>query len=275
VRPQVRPHASEVRTNVNKIVDNIALALLPCRSKRLKAMSEKIVRLREKPRARPTQRKSGARLRPTFADLLNTLRQRIARQEVPPGAKLREHELASEFGVPRTRIREVFGALESRGLIERIPNRGAVVMRLDSDQVFQLYDVREVLEGLCVRLATENVAPESWQDLVEHFRGPMAGFVRNGDFEAYIAGYERLRQRVIEAARNVVVAQMLDTIYEKTNVVIRRIIILPGRAEVGLREHQAVLAAMRRGDANEAERLKRQNLRSAKETLMRFRSYVL
>ena len=243
--------------------------------KRLKAMSEKIVRLREKSRARPTHRKGGARLRPTFADLLDRLRQRIARQEVPPGAKLREHELASEFGVPRTRIREVFGALESRGLIERIPNRGAVVMRLDPDQVFQLYDVREVLEGLCVRLATENVAPESWQDLVEHFRGPMAGFVRDGDFEAYIAGYERLRQRVIEAARNVVVAQMLDTIYEKTNVVIRRIIILPGRAEVGLREHQAVLAAMRRGDANEAERLKRQNLRSAKETLMRFRSYVL
>jgi DNA-binding GntR family transcriptional regulator len=84
-----------------------------------------------------------------------------------------------------------------------------------------------------------------------------------------------LRQRIIEAARNVVVAQMLDSIYEKTNVIIRRIIILPGRAEVGLREHQAVLAAMRRGDAAEAEQLKRQNLRSAKETLMRFRSYVL
>ena len=72
-----------------------------------------------------------------------------------------------------------------------------------------------------------------------------------------------------------VVAQMLDSIYEKTNVVIRRIIILPGRAEVGLREHQAVLAAMRRGDAAEAEQLKRQNLRSAKETLLRFRNYVL
>jgi DNA-binding GntR family transcriptional regulator len=103
----------------------------------------------------------------------------------------------------------------------------------------------------------------------------MAKYVREGDFDAFITGYERLRQRIIEAARNVVVAQMLDSIYEKTNVIIRRIIILPGRAEVGLREHQAVLAAMRRGDAAEAEQLKRQNLRSAKETLMRFRSYVL
>src|SRR5262245_40224738 len=220
-------------------------------------MSDKIVRLREKPRARPAQRKSGARLRPTFADLLATLRQRIARQEVPPGAKLREHELASEFGVPRTRIREVFGALESRGLIQRIPNRGAVVMRLELEHVFQLYDAREVLEGLCVRLATENVPSSSWQDLVNHFQGPMSAYVRDGDFDAFIAGYENMRQRTIDAARNVVVAQMLDSIYEKTNVVIRRIIILPGRAEIGLREHQAVIGAMRRGDAPEAERLKR------------------
>jgi DNA-binding GntR family transcriptional regulator len=238
-------------------------------------MPGKVVRLREKPKGRATPRGGSRRSRPSAGEVLDALRRRIARQEVPPGAKLREHELANEFGVPRTRIREVFGALESRGLIERIPNRGAVVMRLDSAHVFQLYDVREVLEGLCVRLATENVAAESWQDLIDHFRGPMVGYVRDGDFDAYIAGYERLRQRVIEAARNVVVAQMLDSIYEKTNVVIRRIIILPGRAEVGLGEHQAVLAAMRRGDAAEAERLKRQNLRSAKETLMRFRTYVL
>jgi DNA-binding GntR family transcriptional regulator len=238
-------------------------------------MPDKVVRLRAKPKARSGRREGARRDRPSTAEVLDAIRQRIARQEIPPGSKLREHDMADEFKVPRTRIREVFGALESRGLIERIPNRGAVVMRFDSDHVFQLYDVREVLEGLCARLATENVPPESWQDLVDHFHGPMATYVREEDFEAYIAGYERLRRRILDAARNVVVAQMLDSIYEKTNVVIRRIIILPGRAEAGLREHQAVLAAMRRGDAAEAERLKRQNLRSAKETLMRFRNYVL
>ena len=131
-------------------------------------MSDKVVRLREKPKARPDHRRGARRSQPSTAEVLDTLRQRIARQDIPPGAKLREHELADEFGVPRTRIREVFGALESRGLIERIPNRGAVVMRLDLAQVFQLYDVREVLEGLCVRLATENVPPETWQELVDH-----------------------------------------------------------------------------------------------------------
>ena len=47
----------------------------------------------------------------------------------------------------------LFGALAQRGLIQRIPNRGAVVARLDLSQVFEIYDVREMLEGLCERLA--------------------------------------------------------------------------------------------------------------------------
>ena len=60
-------------------------------------------------------------------------------------------------------------------------------------------------------------------------------FVKAGDFDSFIcACYERFRRRFIECARNPVAAQMLDSIYEKTNVVIRRIVILPGRAQTGL-----------------------------------------
>lgn len=208
-------------------------------------------------------------------DLLETLRERIARQEVPPGAKLREHELALEFGVPRTRVREAFSALEQRGLVERIPNRGAIVARLDLSQVFHLYDVREVLEGLCIRLATANSNGKDWQELLEFFEGPMQHFVDESDFDAFIAGYARFRRRSVEQAGNPVLAEMLDSIYEKTQVLIRRIIILPGRAKVGLQEHLAVLRAMRAGDAEKAEELRRLNMRSAKAYLRRYQTYIL
>jgi DNA-binding GntR family transcriptional regulator len=236
-------------------------------------VSEKVVALRSK--HGPSRRKRRAKAAPSTVEVLQALRQRIARQDVAPGAKLREQDLAAEFGVPRTRIREVFGALESRGLIERIPNRGAVVSRLELDQVFNLYDVRAVLEGLCVRQATQNVAPETWQEFVDLFGAPMDEFVRAGDFDAFLACYERFRNRFIECARNPVAAQMLDSIYEKTHVVIRRIVILPGRTQTGLEEHRATVAAMRAGNAEEAERLKRANLQGAKEYLRRFQKYVL
>ncbi len=202
------------------------------------------------------------------------LRRRIAAHEVAPGAHLKEHDLAAELGVSRARIREALANLESRGLVERIPNKGAVVAQLDLDQVYAVYDVREVLEGLCVRLAVANTDPAGWQDLVDTFEEPMGRHVDDGDFDAFIAGYELFRRRVQEAADNPVLSDMLDSIYEKTAVIIRRIIILPGRAPVGLAEHRAVLAAMRAGDAEEAERLRRHNMRSAKSWLQRYERFV-
>lgn len=217
----------------------------------------------------------GRKAVPAGPDMLQVLRARIGAQEIPPGAKLGENDLAEEFGVPRTRVREVLAALEQRGLVERIPNRGAVVTRLDLSHVFQIYDVREVLEGLCVRLATQNVSPHSWQDLLDQFKGPMGDLIKQENLDQYIAGYETFRRRIVMAANNPLLAEMLDTIFEKTQVLIRRIIILPGRAEVGRREHIAVLEAMRRGDADEAERLRRANMRSARAYLERYQKYVL
>jgi DNA-binding GntR family transcriptional regulator len=237
-----------------------------------KEMSGRVVSLKTRARSRARKAARGA---PSIADIVEVLRDRIGRQDVAPGAKLGEQELAAEFGVPRARIREVFGVLENRGLIDRIPNRGAVVSRLELEHVFQLYEVRAVLEGMCVRLATRNAPPETWDEFVHLFGEPMDSYVKARDFDSFIVVYERFRRAIIDWARNPVAARMLDSIYEKTNVVIRRIVILPGRAQEGLGEHRAVVAAMRAGDAEAAERLKRMNLQNAQATLRRFQKYVL
>lgn len=207
--------------------------------------------------------------------LLPALRARIARRALPPGAKLLENELAREFGVSRAKVRDAFGVLEQRGLIRRIPNRGAVVARLDLSQVFEIYAVREMLEGLCVRLAVERTKPQSWQDLVRLFGRPMESIVKRGEFEKYIANLDKLRSRTLEAAGNGVLADMLDSINDKTLDIQRRIIILPGRAAEGLQQHRAVLAAMRKGNAGKAEELRRANIRSSREYLERYQSFVL
>lgn len=209
------------------------------------------------------------------AALVPALRERIARHALPPGAKLLENDLAREFGVSRAKVRDAFGALEQRGLIERIPNRGAVVARLDLSQVFEIYAVREMLEGLCVRLAVERAKPQSWQDLVQLFGRPMEAIVKHGEFERYIANLDKLRSRTLEAAGNGVLADMLDSINDKTREIQRRIIILPGRAIEGLQQHRAVLAAMRKGDAAKAEELRRANIRSSRDYLERFKNFVL
>ena len=208
-------------------------------------------------------------------DLVEMLRHQIASHEIPPGARLREQHLAEEFGVPRPRVREALLALGERGLIERVPNRGAIVARLTVDQLLDIYDVREVLEGLCARLATERAPEGHWDELTALFGEPMEERVAAEDFDGFVEGYEQFRQSIIDAAANPVLTDLLDAIYDKTQVAIRRIIILPGRAEVGLAEHRGVLAAITSGDGESAERLRRSNMRSARDFLERYQSFVL
>ena len=227
----------------------------------------------EKPKKR---RKGGpAQIAREGQYVVEDLRKRIANQVIPPGTKLLELQLAQEFNISRTRVREVLSALELRGLVKREPNKGAFVVKLELTEVFEIYDVREVLEGLSVRLATDNAPSETWQELIEIFGEPMEKMVAANDLENYEKNYAQMRQRVIEFARNPVLAAMLDSIYEKTRTIMRRVIILPGRAKKGLMENRAVLAAMHRGDSVEAEILKRANIRSGINDLKRYQDFVL
>ena len=233
---------------------------------------------KESTRPREAARKAarGNARRPTrAADIFEALRKRIGQQQIAPGAKLRETDLAEEFGVSRARVRDALAALEQRGLVERMPNRGAVVMRLDLSQVFYIYELREVLEGLAARLATQKTPHETWKEDLARFRGPLKELVERGELQEYIGHYEALRRKIIEAAGNPVLAEMLDTIFEKTQVLIRRIIILPGRAEIGRTQHVAMLQAMARGDAEEAESIRRDGLRSARLALEKYQQFIL
>lgn len=209
--------------------------------------------------------------------VLDVLRERIASHQIPPGTKLVEERLSKEFGITRARMREVFSALEALGLVMRIPHQGTIVCKLELNQVFEIYDVREALEGMCARLAAKNTTATDWQDMVELYApdGPMEHYIKDKNIEAFFDEYNRLRLRMIEAADNPVLASMLDGILEKSKVIMRRVMILPGRAEQGLLEHRAIIAALHAGDAELAESLRRENIRSAVEHLKRYQTWVL
>ena len=172
-------------------------------------------------------------------------------------------------------MRDAFRVLEERGLIERIPNKGAVVTRLEADRILHLFEIREVLEALVVRLATERVDPESWQDLVTLFGDELEAKVAGNDFDAYLDAIIQFRSRCIAAAKNEVLSDLLDSIYDRVQGMTRRLILVPGRALEGFHQHQEILAAMRAGDAGRAEVLKRDNIRSAQEWFQKYQKYLL
>jgi DNA-binding GntR family transcriptional regulator len=203
------------------------------------------------------------------------LRERIGTHQLLPGSPLSEAELAQDFDVSRGVIREVFTRLEQRGLIKRTKNKSAIVVRLELPEILEIYAIRELLEGLCTRRAAQNVPPESWQDLVDLYDGPMERSVKDRDFETYIDNLQLFRARKLEAAKSLVLSEMLHIIHDRVREIGRRIIVLPGRAEVALREHRAVLEALRRGDPDKSEELQRANIRSSCEYLQKYERFVL
>lgn len=205
----------------------------------------------------------------------SSLRERIGTHQLLPGSRLGELELAQEFDVSRGVIREAFSRLEQRGLIKRTKNKSAIIVRLELPEILEVYAIRELLEGLCARRAAQNVSPESWQDLVDLFNGPMEKIIQDRDFETYVDNLQVFRARKVEAAKSPILAEMLDLIHDRVREIGRRIIVLPGRAEVALREHQLVLEALRRGDANDSDDLQRANIRSSCEYLQKYERFVL
>ncbi|MAZ04542.1 MAG: GntR family transcriptional regulator [Sneathiella sp.] len=220
--------------------------------------------------------KSSSKLAVSDTDrLVDELRRRIVNNQMPPGSRIRESELAEEFSVSRSRVRDAFGILEERGLIERIPNKGAVVMRLEADSFLELFDVREVLEGLMVRLATQNTEPEYWDDLIELFGNDLEKAVAENDFNAYMSAIAEFRQSCINAAGSGTLRGLLDDIYDRVLSMTRRLMLVPGRASEGFRQHQEILQAMRSGDAELAEDLKRKNIRSARQWFLKYNDFLL
>lgn len=218
---------------------------------------------------------ANAAAEPTVETIAGILRDRISRRDLLPGSKLRETELAKEFGVNRARVRQALFTLQQRGLVDHVQNRGASVASMDADKLFRIYDVFELLEGLSARLATQNAPGGSWDDLAKLFDKPMGKAVAECNYDTFFGGIETYRARVIKAAANPLLAEVLSSIYDQTQFIIRRVLILPKRAELSLAEHRAIISAMQRGDAAEAERLKLENMRTAREFLQKYQSFVL
>lgn len=207
--------------------------------------------------------------------VLADLREKIVDGLLPQGGKLIEQDLAYEFAVSRSMIREVLAELERQGLVAKQPKRGTLIRRVNSESLLEIMEIREVLEGLAARLAAQKSKPSDWLDLEKEFGEPFDQIVENLDFEKYLDLITAFRNRMVEAAQNEELAKLINSLYAKIRIVQRRIVILPGRIQQAIEEHREVLKAIMEGDPDKAERVKRLNMRSAREYLTKYKKWVL
>ena len=109
---------------------------------------------------------------PGVADLASNrvadaLRAQILRGAIAPGSRVRQEELAAEYGISRIPVREALRRLESEGLVVLVPNSGAWVAKLDRTECIEIYKIRERLEPLALGESCPNLSEDALNELAE------------------------------------------------------------------------------------------------------------
>jgi DNA-binding GntR family transcriptional regulator len=207
-----------------------------------------------------------ARLVGSLAERIST---KISAGAYPPGSRLRQEVLAEEFSVSRTPIREALRQLEAKGLIQLVPNQGAIVLAPSARDIREAYQVRAELEGLAISLAVEwitdeqiermRVAQRKFADTVEKLTA--AARTSNAkahlkNIPSWVESNDEFHGVVVEASGNRRLRQMIQDLHLGfTRSVMLSALTMDGRRmRENVSQHDAILNAIARHDAVEARK---------------------
>lgn len=199
--------------------------------------------------------------RPRAQELYEALRNAILRGELEPGERLVEETIAGLASVSRTPVREALRKLEVDGLV-RESGRGMVVVDFSYDDLAELCAVRETLEGLACRLAAvsrSELELAALRRIMEDIRAATA----RADVSRLVVLNNAFHETVWQAARNRYLAHQLRTLRGLIERLQTTTLRVPERRREAMLEHEAILDAIERGDADSAERLARDHMRKA------------
>lgn len=198
--------------------------------------------------------------------LLVALRDFLVEGNLADGARVPERALCERFNISRTPLREALKVLAAEGLIELLPNRGARVRELSPEDVRELFDVMGGLEALAGRLACERISEEEFAE-IEQVHHEMYRFYLRRDMHGYFHCNQAIHQLIVAAAGNATLA----TTYAGLAGRIRRVRYSANLAKdrdrwgEAMREHEAILDALRRRAGPELSDILFQHLRNKRK----------
>ena len=197
--------------------------------------------------------------RPLHEEVIDQLRDRIVQSELAPGSRLNERVLCEQLGISRTPLREAIKMLATEGLVELLPNRGAIVTPLKAANIADTLAVMGALESLAGELACAHASESEiaeiralhFEMLAHHARGELGGYFRYN---------QRIHLKLIEASGNPV----LTNTYRQLNANVLRARYMANlsqeRWDAAVREHEEILSALAGRNAARLKRLLAEHL---------------
>jgi DNA-binding GntR family transcriptional regulator len=192
-------------------------------------------------------------MKPTIAETIGKqLANRILTGEYAPGQRIEEQELALQFGVSRTPVREALRQLAAAGLVSMRPHCGVTVMNPELSEVAEMFEALGEIEALCARFSAQRMTPierHKLQRQVEDTESRVAA----QDFENYSDANEALHKMIYAGARNASLEALALQLWNRLAPFRRSVFFRQrGRLERSLEEHRRVVGAIARGDAEQA-----------------------
>lgn len=200
-----------------------------------------------------------------FADL----RQRIVEGHIPTASKISEPELARHYEISRSTLRDALSRLEGIGVLERKPNVGYRVISLSTDQLLDIFHVRESLEGMACRLAAQHMSDSQIAELKnllaqheqnEALQQGQAYIQKEGDLDFHF--------RIVLGSQNQLLIRLLtEELYYLVRMYRYQFAMASPRARKAFNEHHHIIQAIEERDGELAEILMRRHISASRKNV--------
>jgi len=181
-------------------------------------------------------------------EVVQGLRTMLVEGRIPPGAKLNERELCALLSVSRTPLREAIKRMAAEGLVDLLPNRGAVAVKLSETDIIHAFEVLAELEGISGELAAQRITAAEIAEIKALHYEMLASFARKDLHEYY-----RLNAQIHAAINRATKNPVLEKIYRETNARVQSMRFRSNQNEAkwkqAVSEHEQILAALEKRDA--------------------------
>ncbi len=193
--------------------------------------------------------------------IYESLRRAIIRGDLKPGQRVTERELAQQLNVSTTPVREAFRRLAAIGLITIVPWSGAVIEGVSKDDIAEVFQCREVLEGLACRLAARHIDDAG----VECFRALISKFESEVDIAQMLQIDGEIHALVLKYSGNLRLSSIMTGINEITRFYRELTKVNLKRVQEMCNEYQEILAALSLHDGEKSEEVMRNHIRNSFE----------
>ncbi|MBP0615090.1 GntR family transcriptional regulator [Jiella mangrovi] len=184
-------------------------------------------------------------------DLRATLEEMIVAGSLSPGERLDEAELASRFGMSRTPVREAVKSLVAMGLLEMRPRQGVTVATISIPVLLEMFQMMAALEGLCAKLAARR-ATISERRALREIHSRLIQSLSDGSPERFYTINLEFHELLYDASHAQFIASQTRSLRRRIGAYRRSVTHQPGRMAATIGEHERILDAIERADAEEA-----------------------